>query len=150
MCKKKKVVKYYNSLLNNHQQESAGSHQKKRPHVQRQNRSPSNCRRGEITLKIEPHTHQRRLECSDKSCVHQDPETPQFNPVQFISVQSLSRVRLLCEPMDYTMPGFPVRHQLLELTQTPVHQVSDVIPPSHPLSSLSPDFNLSQHQDLFQ
>ena len=42
-------------------------------------------------------------------------------------------------------------HQLLELTQTYVHSVSDVIQPSHPLSSPSPPaFNLSQHQDLFQ
>ena len=32
------------------------------------------------------------------------------------------------------MPGFPVHHQLPELTQTHVHQVSDAIQPSHPLS----------------
>ena len=32
-----------------------------------------------------------------------------------------------------------------------VHRVSDAIQPSHPLSSPSlPDFNLSQHQELFQ
>ena len=31
----------------------------------------------------------------------------------------------LCNPMDCSMPGFPVHHQLTELTQTPVHQVSD-------------------------
>jgi len=53
--------------------------------------------------------------------------------------------------MDYSMPGLPVRHQLLELTQTHVHQVGDAIQPSHPLSSPSPPaFNLSQHQSLFQ
>ena len=53
--------------------------------------------------------------------------------------------------MDCSMPGFPVYHQLLELTQTHVHQVSDAIQPSHPLSSpSSPTFNLSQHQGLFQ
>ena len=53
--------------------------------------------------------------------------------------------------MDCSMPGFPVYHQLLELTQTHVHQVSDAIQPSHPLSSpSSPTFNLSQHQALFQ
>ena len=40
-------------------------------------------------------------------------------------------------------------HQLLESTQTHVHWVSDVIQPSHPLSSPSPPtFNLSQHQGL--
>ena len=57
----------------------------------------------------------------------------------------------LCDPMDCNMPGFPVHHQLLELAQTHVHQVSDAIQPSHPLSSPSPPaFNRSQHQGLFQ
>jgi len=51
--------------------------------------------------------------------------------------------------MDYNMPGLPVHHQLLELAQTHVYQVSDAIQPSHPLSSPSA-FNLSQHQSLFQ
>ena len=32
-------------------------------------------------------------------------------------------------------PDFPVHHQLLEVTQTHVHWVSDAIQPSHPLSS---------------
>ena len=27
----------------------------------------------------------------------------------------------LCNPMDYSTPGFPVHHQLLELPQTHVH-----------------------------
>ena len=40
--------------------------------------------------------------------------------------------------MDCSMPGFPVHHQLPELTQTHVHQVGDAIQPSHPLSSPSP------------
>ena len=53
--------------------------------------------------------------------------------------------------MDCRIPGFPVHHQLPECAQTHVHQVSDAIQPSHPLSSLSPPvFNLSQHQCLFQ
>ena len=34
-------------------------------------------RRGKIAFRIESHTHQRYLEGSNKSCVHQDPETPQ-------------------------------------------------------------------------
>ena len=38
--------------------------------------------------------------------------------------------------MDCSTPGFPVHHQLLGLTQTHVHRVSDAIQPSHPLSSL--------------
>ena len=57
----------------------------------------------------------------------------------------------LCKPMDYSTPGFPAHHQLPELTQTHVHQVSDAIQPSHPLSPPSPPaFNLSQHQGLLQ
>ena len=45
---------------------------------------------------------------------------------------------ILCNPMNRSMPGLPVHHQLLEFTQTHVHQVRDVIQPSHPLSSPSP------------
>ena len=57
----------------------------------------------------------------------------------------------LCDPMDSSMPGFPVHHQLLEFTQTHVDWVGDAIQPSHPLSSPSPPaFNLSQHQGLSQ
>ena len=41
----------------------------------------------------------------------------------------------LCDPMDCSTPVFPVHHQLLEPTQTQVHQVGDVIQPAHPLSS---------------
>jgi len=56
----------------------------------------------------------------------------------------------LCDPMDCSTPGFPVLHHLPELAQTHVHWVGDAIQPSHPLSSPSPAFNLSQHQGLFQ
>ena len=35
----------------------------------------------------------------------------------------------LCDPMDCSTPGFPVHHQLPELTQTHVHRVSDTIQP---------------------
>ena len=57
----------------------------------------------------------------------------------------------LFDPMDSSMPGFPVLHHLLELAQAHIHQVSDAIQPSYPLSSPSPPaFNISQHQDLFQ
>ena len=38
--------------------------------------------------------------------------------------------------MHCSTPGFPIHHQLLELTQTDVHRVGDAIQPSHPLSSL--------------
>ena len=57
----------------------------------------------------------------------------------------------LCDPMNHSTPGLPVHHQLPEFTETHVHQVSDVIQPSHPLSSPSPPApNPSQHQSLFQ
>ena len=69
--------------------------------------------------------------------------------VQFSSVAQSSLT--LCEPMDCSTPSFPVHHQLLELAQTHVHQVSDTIQPSHPLCSPSlPAFSLPQHQGLFQ
>ena len=67
---------------------------------------------------------------------------------QFSSVTQLCPT--LCDPMDCSIPGFPVYHQLPELTQTHVHQVCDAIQPSHPLSSPSLAFSLSQHQGLFQ
>ena len=35
------------------------------------------------------------------------------------------------------MPGFPVYHQLLEFTQTHVHQIGDAIQPSHPVIPFS-------------
>ena len=76
---------------------------------------------------------------SNESAVH----------IQFSSVtQSCLTV---CDPMNHSTPGLPVHHQLPELTQTHVYQVSDAIQPSHPLSSpSSPALNPSQHQGLFQ
>ena len=57
----------------------------------------------------------------------------------------------LCDPMDYSMPGSPVLHYLLEFAETHVHWVYDAIQPSYPLLSPSPPvFNLSQHHGLFQ
>ena len=68
---------------------------------------------------------------------------------QFSSVTQLCPT--LCDPMDCSMPGFPVHHQFLELAQTHVHWVGDEIQPSHPLSSPSPPvFNLPQDQGLFK
>ena len=56
----------------------------------------------------------------------------------------------LWDPMNHSMPGFPVHHQHLESNQTHVHWVGDAIQPSHPLSCLSPPaLNLSRHQGLF-
>ena len=54
---------------------------------------------------------------------------------------------ILFDPMDCSTPGFPVHHQLPEFIQTYIHWISDVIQPSHPLSSpTSPAFNPSQYQ----
>ena len=50
-------------------------------------------------------------------------------------VESLSCCLTLCNPMDYSLPCFPVLRYLLELAQILVPWVSDVIQPSHPLSS---------------
>ena len=56
----------------------------------------------------------------------------------------------LSNPMDCSVPGFPVHNQLPELAQILVHQVGDAIQPSHPLSFSSPALNLSQRQGLLQ
>jgi len=69
--------------------------------------------------------------------------------VQFSSVTQSCPT--LCNPMNRSTSGLPVHHQLPEFTQTHVHQVSDAIQPSHPLSSPSPPApSPSQHQSLFQ
>ena len=58
-----------------------------------------------------------------------------------------SLVSTLCNPMDCSMPGFPVLHYLPEFTQTHVHWVDDTIQPFHlPSSPSSPALNLTQHQ----
>ena len=51
--------------------------------------------------------------------------TKQYN-TNIWSVQSFSRVRL-CDPMNCSMPGLPVHHQLPKFTQTHVHQDGDAI-----------------------
>ena len=56
----------------------------------------------------------------------------------WFSLVTQSRCSTLCDPMDCNTPGFPVHHQLLELTQTHVLWVGDAIQPSHPLLSSSP------------
>ena len=72
-----------------------------------------------------------------------------YESVQFSSVAQSCPT--LCDPMNHSLPGLLVHHHLPEFTQTHVHQVSDAIQPSHPLSSPSPPApNPSQHQGLFQ
>ena len=54
----------------------------------------------------------------------------------------------LCNPMNCSMPGFPILHYLLEFAQTHVRWVSDAIQPSHllstPVSSCSQSFLASR------
>ena len=79
---------------------------------------------------------------------------PPSKPLNMCSVQFSPVAQsclTLCDPMNHSTPGLPVHHQLPEFTQTRVHQISDAIQPSHPLSSPSPPAaNPSQHQSLFQ
>ena len=82
-----------------------------------------------------------QLNCLGEGCL--------ISSVQFSSVAQSCLT--LWDPMDFSMPRFPVHHQLLEATQTHAHRVGDAIQPSHPLSSPSPPtFSLSQHQGLFK
>ena len=70
-----------------------------------------------------------------------------LSSVQFSSVAQSGLT--LFNPMNCSMPGLPVHHQLPASTQTHVHWICDAIQPSHPLSSPSPPaLNLSQHQGL--
>ena len=72
-----------------------------------------------------------------------------ISSVQFNSVAQSCLT--LCNPMNRSRPGLPVHHQLPEFTQAHVHQVSDSIQPSHPLSSPYPPApNPFQHQGFFQ
>ena len=59
---------------------------------------------------------------------------PPFIP-QFSSVTQSCPT--LCDTMDCSTPGLPVHHQLLVLTQTHVHWVSDATQPSHPVIPFS-------------
>jgi len=72
-----------------------------------------------------------------------------FSGYQFSSVTQSCLTH--CNPMNCSTLGLLVHHQLLELTQTHVHRVSDAIQLSHPLSSPSPPApNPSQYLGLFQ
>ena len=76
------------------------------------------------------------------------PSLIKYSDTQFSSVSQSCPT--FCKPMDCRTPGFPVHHQLQEPTHTHVRRISDAFQSSHPLSSPSPTFNLSQHQGVFQ
>ena len=80
------------------------------------------------------------------------PKLQSQQPVSIFQFSSVAQSCVtLCDPMNRSTPGLPVHHQLPEFTHTHIHQVSDAVQPSHPLSSPSPPApNPSQHQSLFQ
>ena len=95
-------------------------------------------------LHFEPWCSSRVLACNFFSLVF-------FTDFGIRKIQFGSVVQLfltLCDPMDCSTLGFPVHHWFLEIAQTHVHRVRDAIQPSHPMSSPSPAFSLSQHQCL--
>ena len=77
-----------------------------------------------------------------------------WEPSQYFCCGHCSVAKLcstLCNPVDCSMPGFPVLHYLLKFAQIHVHWVNDATQPSHSLLLSTPfAFNLSQHQGLFQ
>ena len=79
-----------------------------------------------------------------KEIVFFTPESGEDLSVHFSSLTESCMT--LCNPMNHSMSGFLVHHQLPEFTQTHVHRVGDAIQSSHPLSSPSPSVSyLSQH-----
>ena len=117
-----------------------------------------------MKVKSESEVAQLCLTLSDPmDCSHQAPPSMGFSRQEYWSglplpsphtsdqIRSVAQsCPTLCDPMNRSTPGLPVHHQLLEFTQSHVHQVSDAIQPSHPLSFPSPPApNPSQHQSLF-
>ena len=84
-----------------------------------------------------------------RSCTAWTPQ-PETKMAFYPEVQlSCSVVSDFCNPMNCSMPGLPVHHQLQEFTQIHVHRVGDAIQPSHPLLSPSPPApSPSQHQSF--
>ena len=93
-------------------------------------------------------------------CIHEGPWLREMQrcgrhcgcPLLLLQLSSVTQsCPTLCDPMNRSMPGLPVLHQIPEFTQTHLHRVRDAIQPSHPQSSPSPPApNPSQHQSLFQ
>ena len=103
----------------------------------------------EVGIWWSPSGSERKNCNSEERGVSGNKKSNALKHVQFCSVAQSCPT--LCDPMDCSMPGLPVHHQLPEFTQTHVHWVGDAIQPSHLLSSSSfPTFNLSQHQGLFK
>ena len=98
------------------------------------------------SLKIISNSYKRII---NYDCGWQNNVFPKISSVQFSSVAQSCPT--LGDPVNHSVPGLPVHHQLPEFTQTHAHQGGDAIQPSHPLSyPSSPAPNPSQHQGLFQ
>ena len=76
-----------------------------------------------------------------------------YSSVQFISITQSCVI--LCDPMDCSTPGFPVHHQLLEFTQTHVHQ--SVVPSNNVIlyclvllpTSIFPSIRVFSNESVF-
>ena len=106
-----------------------------------------------IQLNIQKKEKKHSKKCTEEQeierCIKYDLKSLVFRKIQFRLV--IQSCLTLCDPLNCSTPGLPVHHQLLEFTQTCVHQVSDAIQPSQPQSSPSPPaLNPSQHQSLLQ
>ena len=86
-----------------------------------------------------------------RPCSQQYPNSQKWKSVPIYGCCSVAlSCPALCDPMDWSTPGFPVLHYLQEFAQTHVHWVGDAIEPSHPLWPASPPaLSLSQHQGLY-
>ena len=77
-----------------------------------------------MLIKLRENAFMMRLDIKLSPC----PLSDSFvNSVQFSSVAQSCLT--LCDPMNHSRPGLPVHHQLLEITQTHVHE--SVMPSSH-------------------
>ena len=106
---------------------------------------------GEIYTITRP-LNEVRVECDLGEKIYLVKKMLSFKAYKGFQFSSVTQSCLpLCDPMYFSMPGFPVHHQLLEPTQTHGHHIGDAIQPSYPLLSTSPStFKLSQHQGLFK
>ena len=93
------------------------------------------------------HLIHSKILCSEHYCLQ---IKKQSKRTQLCALDTFSSVAqscsTLCDPMNCSMPGLPVHHQLPELAQTPIHRVSDDIQLSHsviPFSSCLQSFPAS-------
>ena len=85
------------------------------------------------------YSSQNRLRCTYKQQGRKVPPNVLYSLQESVQFSSVTQsCPTLCDPMNRSMPGLPVHHQLPEFTQTHVHRVSDAMQPSHPLSSPYP------------